>query len=159
MSLDRPSQLTTDGSGLHVAIVAARYNQTLVDSLVQQACQTLETAGLAQPLVERVPGSNELPFAASILAQSGRFDAIIALGVVIAGATRHHHTIGESTANALHQIGINIGTPVINGILVVENQKQAEARASTKINRGKEFAEAALELAAFSKKWKKKENL
>ncbi|MGB0744114.1 MAG: 6,7-dimethyl-8-ribityllumazine synthase [Opitutales bacterium] len=154
MSLDTPSSLQIDGSGFRFAIVAARYNQALVDMLVREATNTLVAAGGQAPLVERSPGSNELPFAASLLAKSGHFDAIIAIGIVIAGATQHHHTIGESTATALHQLSIQTGTPIINGIIVVENHEQATARAGTKINRGKEFAEAALELAAFSKKWK-----
>lgn len=154
MSFDRPSSKQIDGSGYRFAIVAARYNEALVDSLLREACATLEAAGAETPLIERAPGSNELPYAASLLAKSGEFDAIIAIGIVIAGDTKHHNVIGKSTAIALHELSITSGLPIINGIIVVENVEQAEARAGTKINRGKEFAQAALELAAFSKKWK-----
>lgn len=158
MSLNTPSSRQIDGSGLRFAIVAARYNEELVDSLVREARATLEAAGAATPLVERAPGSAELPFAASLLAKSGRFDAIITIGMVIAGSTSHHKVIGESTAIALQNLSIESGLPIINGIIVAENQEQATARAGTTINRGKEFAEAALEMAAYTKKWTTKQN-
>jgi 6,7-dimethyl-8-ribityllumazine synthase len=106
------------------------------------------------PTVERVPGAAELPFAACLLADANDYDAIIVLGVVIAGDTNHHEIIGDSTAQALLDLSITKKTPMINGILVVNNLAQAEARAGEAINRGKEFAQAALEMAQFSKKWK-----
>ena len=156
MSLDTPSPVKIDGSGLRVAIIAARYNEVLVDSLVRPACRHLEAAGAPKPVVERVPGSAELPVAASVLIEYGTFDAIIVIGVVIAGDTSHHTIIGDSTAVALQELSVRTGIPVLNGILVVENLAQAEARAGEQINRGKEFAQAALEMALFTKKWKTK---
>ncbi|HKK19767.1 MAG TPA: 6,7-dimethyl-8-ribityllumazine synthase [Opitutales bacterium] len=158
MSLDAPSFQAIDGSGFRIAIVAARYNENYVDALVREACALLEASGAAEPLIERTPGSAELPYAASLLANAGGFDAIITIGVVIAGSTQHHKIIGESTAIALQELSIQSGVPVINGIIVAENQEQAAARAGTTINRGKEFAEAALEMAAFRKKWTTKQN-
>ncbi len=156
MSFDSPSIQQIDGSEMRFAIVAARFNEALVDSLVAHACKTLEAAGAPAPVVERTPGSNELPYAASTLAKSGQFDGIIAIGLVIAGATNHHNVIGDSCAIALHQIAIDEQLPIINGITVVENQAQAEERAGEKINRGREFALAALEMVQFSKQWKTK---
>lgn len=158
MSLDIPSVQEIDGSGLRFAVIASRYNEALVDSLVHHACETLEAAGADAPLVERVPGAAELPFAAATLAAHRRFDAIICIGVVIAGDTNHHEIIGDSTAAALLDLSIAQKVPVINGILVVNNLAQAEARASEDINRGKEFAQAALEMAQFTKKWKTTQN-
>jgi 6,7-dimethyl-8-ribityllumazine synthase len=158
MSLDTPSQQNIDGSGLRFAIVASRYNEALVDSLVQHACRILEAAGSEKPLIERVPGAAELPFAASAIAAHNRFDAIIVIGVVIAGDTSHHEIIGNSTAGALLELSIIQQVPVINGILVVNNLAQAEARTGEDINRGKEFAQAALEMAQFTKKWKTTQN-
>lgn len=158
MSLDTPSSKQINGSGYRFAIVAARYNEAFVDSLLREASASLEAAGAGTPLIERTPGSAELPFAASLLANSGQFDAIIVIGIVIAGDTNHHNIIGDSTAIALHNISIQSNLPIINGIIVVNNQEQAEARAGTAINRGKEFAEAALEMAAYSKKWKTNQN-
>lgn len=153
MSLDAPTTLSIDGSGMRFAVVAARFNQSLVDALVQHTVDTLTEAGVPSPVLERVPGSNELPAAAAILAQAEKFDAILTIGVVIAGSTNHHNTIGDSTAIALHQLSLQTGIPIINGILVVENLAQAEARCGTEINRGREFALAALEMAQFKQKW------
>ena len=84
----------------------------------------------------------------------GSFDAIICIGVVIAGDTNHHDLIADSTASALFDLSIAKKVPVINGILVVNNLAQAEARAGDEINRGKEFAQAALEMVQLAKKWK-----
>lgn len=156
MSLDSPSTGTLDGSGLRIAIAAARFNEALVDSLLERCESALQEAGCAEVLVERVPGSAELPFAASLLAESGGFEAVIALGVVIAGDTNHHNVIGDSTANALQGIAIETGIPVINGILVVETSEQAEARCHGSIDRGKEFAHGALAMARLKEKWTKK---
>ena len=156
MSLDTPSSKQIDGGGMRFAIVASRYNEALVDSLVHHAGASIEAAGAEAPLIEHVPGAAELPFAAATLAERENFDAIICIGVVIAGDTKHHEIIGNSTADALLNLSIAREVPVINGILVVNNLAQAQARAGTTINRGKEFAEAALEMAAFSKKWKTK---
>lgn len=158
MSLDIPSIQEIDGSGLRIAVIASRYNEALVDSLVAHARATIEAAGAETPLIERVPGAAELPFAAATLAENEDFDAIICIGVVIAGDTNHHEIIGDSTADALLNLSIERKVPVINGILVVNNRTQAEARAGEEINRGKEFAQAALEMAAFTKKWKTKKN-
>lgn len=158
MSLDTPSIHKIDGSDMRLAVIASRYNEALVDSLVKHACATIEAAGAEAPLVERVPGAAELPFAAATLAEHSEFDAIICIGVVIAGDTNHHEIIGDSTATTLLDLSIAQKLPVINGILVVNNLAQAEARAGEEINRGKEFAQAALEMAKFTKKWKTKKN-
>jgi 6,7-dimethyl-8-ribityllumazine synthase len=154
MSLDTPSHQEFNGSGLRFAIIAARFNEALVDSLVAHACQTLEAAGAGAPVIERVPGSAELPYAASAVIEHSNFDAIIVIGVVIAGDTNHHNIIGDSTAVALQELSVRKQIPVINGILVVNTLAQAEARAGEEINRGNEFAQSALEMALFKNKWK-----
>jgi len=154
MSLDTPSVQEIDGSGFRIAVVASRYNEALVDSLVRHTCATIAASGADEAIVERVPGAAELPLAASLMADAADYDAIIAIGVVIAGDTNHHEIIGDSTAQALLDLSIAKKTPIINGILVVNNLAQAEARAGEEINRGKEFAQAALEMAQFKQKWK-----
>lgn len=154
MSLDVPSKLFIDGSEASVAIIASRYNEALVDALIDHTAAALREAGAPIPVIERVPGAAELPYAAATLAQAGDFDAIICMGVVIAGDTNHHEIIGNSTADALLRISVDEKVPVINGILVVNDLAQAEARAGGTINRGQEFAQAALEMALFRKKWK-----
>ncbi|MGB0344502.1 MAG: 6,7-dimethyl-8-ribityllumazine synthase [Coraliomargarita sp.] len=153
MSEDNPASQAIDSAGLRIAVVAARFNQSLVDALLQRALDAIEAAGAPAAQVERVPGSNELPGAAALLARSNRFDAILALGVVIAGDTNHHNVIADSSAIALHQVSIETSLPVINGIIVAGNRAQAEDRASGPIDRGSEFALAALEMARFKKQW------
>ena len=152
MSEDNPVSQPIDGKGLRIAVVAARFNQSLVDTLLERTSAGIESAG-ASLQVERVPGSNELPFAAALLARSGQFDAIVTLGVIIAGATNHHNIIAESSSLALHQVSIETGLPTINGIIVAETLAQAEERTSGPINRGSEFAQAALEMAQLKNQW------
>ena len=154
MSLDTPSHTDFDGRGLRFAIIAARFNEALVDSLVHHARAELEASGADAPVIERVPGSAELPYAASALIEHSQFDAVLVIGVVIAGDTNHHNIIGDSTAIALQELSIQKQVPVINGILVVNTLAQAQARAGEEINRGKEFAQSALEMALFKNKWK-----
>lgn len=150
MSEDSPSYKILNGENLTVGIIAARFNESYVDALIESASATLTAHNTLTPAIYRVPGSNELPYAAERLASSSdRYDALIALGVVLAGATHHHLTIADSTATALHQIAIKHRIPVINGIIVVESEAQAEERCSGSLNRGREFALAALEMALF----------
>jgi len=156
MSSDAPQKAALDGSGLRIAVLAARYNRELVDALAESVASELREAGARRPEVERVPGSAELPFAASLAAHGGGCDAVIALGVVIAGQTRHHRIIGESTAAAFQRIGIDAGVPVINGVIVTEDRSQAAARAGGSVDRGAEFARAALEMARLRERWKPK---
>ena len=153
MSSNSPIYDSVDASDMRFAIVAARYNQSLVDSMVSHATDTLISAGATGPTLIRVLGSNELPYAVSVLAKSDAFDGIIAIGLVIAGSTNHHNIIGNSCAQALHSISIETQIPIINGVTVVENQEQAEERAGEKLNRGREFANAALELVQFNRTW------
>jgi len=153
MSLDAPNPTEIDASDFRIAIVAARFNEELVNALVEQARSTMERAGAEAGPIERVPGSAELPYAASTLADAGSFDAILVLGVVIAGDTDHHRIIGESTALALQQLAILKSVPIINGILVVNDRAQAEARCTGAIERGAEFAASALAMAEFKRKW------
>lgn len=155
MSFDNPIAQKIDGRNLRIAVVAARYNSMLVDSLMKHVMANLALADVPTLTTERVPGSAELPFAASILADHSPLDAIIVLGVIIAGDTNHHNTIGDSTARALQEISIRQKIPVINGILVVSTIQQAQDRIDGTANRGKEFALAALEMAQLKKKWKK----
>ncbi len=143
--------LPSDGKGLRVGIAAACYNRGRVDHLISLVGDELIRLGLAEAdiLVRRVPGSMEIPYALARLAESGRFDALIGLGVVIAGDTSHHDLIGETTAASIQRISVDRAVPVINGILVVESEKQADDRLGRKVDRGAEFARAAVALARF----------
>jgi 6,7-dimethyl-8-ribityllumazine synthase len=154
MSLASPDHLVIDGTPFAVGIVAARYNAELVDALVAQVAEHLRTAGVkeAKIRVERVPGSNELPIAAQLLLKTAPYDVVITLGVLIRGDTIHYELIADATTHALQAVALETGTPVINGVVVAENQQQAEARCRGAINRGAEFARAALEMAALKRK-------
>lgn len=153
MSLDAPTHLNISGADFRIGIAAARFNAALVDALISSARATLAKAGVKDSAIEvvRVPGSHEAPWAAQRLAESGRFDAVIALGVLIAGDTNHHEMVGDAVAAALMRVSLDTRLPVINGVIVVNNLAQAEARTTGPINRGAEFAAAALEMAALKK--------
>lgn len=149
MSLDKPAPAKIDGTDLYIAIVASRFNADLVDRLVDRARATLRANKVAPGSIKllRVPGANEIPYVANLLAQTDEYDCIIALGVVLAGETNHHEHIAHSTGVALQGIGIQSEVPVINGIIVANTREQAEARVLGDMDRGAEFAHAALEMA------------
>lgn len=153
MSLDAPKENAIDGAPFTVGIVAARFNSTLVDALLARALAVLAAAGVKgkRITVVRVPGSHEVPVAAQWLAQGGKRDVVIALGVLIGGDTNHHEMVGQSVSSACQQVALATRTPVINGVIVADNLKQAQARCTGRINRGAEFARAALEMAALKR--------
>jgi len=153
MSLDAPSPLTVSGADFRIGIVASRFNAGLVDALVSRAQARLVSAGVPAAAIQtvRVPGAHEIPWAAQQLAAGGRFDAVITLGVLIAGDTNHHEMVGDAVAAALMRVSLDTHIPVINGVIVVNNMAQAEARTTGSMDRGTEFANAALEMAALKK--------
>lgn len=150
MSLSAPPPAALDGAPFAIGIVAARFNAALVDALLHAVRETLAAAGVkAKRLtVVRVPGSHEVPWAAQALARRKGCACVIGLGVLIAGDTNHHEMVGQSVSQALQQVALTTGTPVINGVMVVNSLKQAEERCRGAIKRGAEFARAALEMAA-----------
>jgi len=149
MSQQKPTYEDVDASDLYFSIIAARYNGDLMEALIKRVIDTLQEKGASRANIDvtRVPGSNEIPYLAGMHGLSRQYDCVIALGVVIAGATPHHEIIAHSTAGALHSAGMTTETPVINGIIVVLNHEQAEARVTGEFDRGAEFAEAAVEMA------------
>lgn len=150
MSLNAPTPSTLDGAPFGVGIVAARFNAGLIDALLERVQAGLQAAGVKENRIKllRVPGSHEVPVAALWLASEAEHDVVIGLGVLIGGDTNHHEMVGQSVSHALQQVALTTGTPVINGVMVTDNQAQAEARTTGAINRGAEFARAALEMAA-----------
>jgi len=137
--------------GRRVAIVAARFNDFIVTSLLKGArAAWLERGGSAHDLtVVRVPGAFELPVVARKLAASGRFDAVVALGCVIRGDTPHFDYVAGEAARGLQLAGLETGVPVAFGVLTVESLEQALERAATSAgNKGGEAMESALEMAA-----------
>lgn len=153
MSFSPPPPVSIDGSVFRVGIVAARYNAALVDALISRVQEYLRAARVPESAIElwRVPGSNEIPVAVRGMLSAARWDAVVALGVVIRGDTMHYELIAHATAQALQQVAIAAEVPVINGIVVAENEAQARERCAGSVNRGAEFAWAALEMAALKR--------
>ena len=154
MSLNAPTSHGIDGSKLRFGVVAARFNEELVDSLLARLTAALHAAGVkpASVRVERVPGSHEVPWGIARFAARGRYDCLIALGVLIGGDTNHHEMVGNSVSHALQRVAVDRGVPVINGVIVTDNLAQARARCTGRINRGAEFAHAALAMAELNRK-------
>jgi 6,7-dimethyl-8-ribityllumazine synthase len=152
MSQSSPSSRPIDGAKFRIGIVAARFNEELVDALLDRLADGLGAAGVKRENVSllRVPGSHEVPWAASRLALR-RLDCVVALGVLIGGDTNHHEMVGQSVSHALQRVALDSGVPVINGVLVTDTLAQARARCTGRINRGAEFARAALEMAALKR--------
>ena len=137
--------------GRRFAVLAARWNEEYVKRLVDAALDTLRRQGARDEDVELswVPGSFELPVAASWAAGSGRFDAVLAFGVVIRGETEHFQLVAEGAAQGLMRVALDTGVPVLNGVLAVENAAQAEARSGgAHGNTGAPVALAAVTMAA-----------
>ncbi len=149
MSKDQPDRLAIDGEGIRVGIIAARFNFQLVNALLESVLGSLYGCGVKEEDVEtyRVSGSNEIPHVAAMLAKTGEVDVIIGLGLIIKGDTDHAAIIGHGTEQALLQVGIEFEVPVINGIITVNTVQQAEERITGEMERGAEFAHAALEMA------------
>lgn len=135
---------------LRFAIVAARFNDMIVDSLIRGAVDTLVRHGAAEKQIEliRVPGAFDLPLVVQKLATSKRCDAIIALGAVIRGATPHFDHVAGQCAAGLARASLETGVPVAFGVLTTDTIEQAIERAGTKAgNKGADAALCALELA------------
>lgn len=154
MSLAASQSQTPSGSAFTIGVAAACYNQALVDALLARVEAGLRAAGVSDRklTVVRVPGSNELPVAAQWLARRRGTDVVLALGVLIRGDTIHYELIADATTQALQQVALATGVPVINGVIVAENAAQAKARCAGRIDRGAEFAHAALVMAALKRR-------
>jgi 6,7-dimethyl-8-ribityllumazine synthase len=130
-------------------IVASQFNAQYVDGLVDHAVEELRAlASDAKILIHRVPGSFEIPVVVRELARKKIADAIIACGVIMQGETDHAENLSRSVTDALQQIALDCGVPVINVVLSFDSEAQARERClENRINRGAEAARAALEIA------------
>ena len=137
---------STDGAQRRVAIVQSRFNPEIGQGLLRGALRALKEAKVADEhvTVVTVPGALEAPLALQRLAQSGDFDALIALGAVIRGETYHFEIVANESAAGLASVQLEFGIPIGNGILTCDTDAQAAARMDAK---GFEAAMAALELA------------
>jgi 6,7-dimethyl-8-ribityllumazine synthase len=141
-------RITTKAS-LSFALVASQYNNTYVQPLVDSATAEINQLepGASVSLV-RVPGSFEIPLAVKLVAMQGKFDAILALGVVLQGETAHAELIARSVTGALLDLALEFRVPVIHEVLFLKNEEQAKARClGEKLNRGIEAARAGVAIA------------
>lgn len=130
-------------------IVASRFNAQYVDGLIEHVTKELRAlAPESKILLQRVPGSFEIPVVVRELVIQNKANAIIACGVILQGETDHAQNLSRSVTDALQHIAVEHGVPLINAVLSFDNENQARARClENKINRGTEAARAAVEIA------------
>jgi len=149
---------TPSAEGMRFGIVVSDWNAEITHSLLLGCQQTLVQHGALESNLHtlHVPGSYELPFGAKLLLGSQSLDAVICLGCVITGETKHNEYISHSVAQALIMLGLTASVPCIFGVLTPDNQQQALDRAGGKFgNKGVEAAITAIEMAALKKGLKK----
>jgi 6,7-dimethyl-8-ribityllumazine synthase len=140
-----------NASGHRFCLVAARFNEVYVRRLVDAALEVLRGRGAADQDLEVmwVPGSFELPLACSLAARTGRYDAVLAFGVLIQGETEHFRLVAESATEGLQRVALDTGVPVLDGVLATRDAAQAAARTGGALgNRGADVALAAVQMAA-----------
>jgi 6,7-dimethyl-8-ribityllumazine synthase len=136
-------------AGARFAVVASRWNPRIVEALIDGARHAFAAHGVSATDVDlvRVPGALEIPLAAAKLALTDRYAAILALGCVVRGETRHYEHVADGCAQGLMRVALDHGLPVLNGVLAVERHEDAQARAGgAHGNKGEEAALAALEI-------------
>ena len=141
--------------GARFAIIASRWNPRITDALVMAARDAFLANGVDAAALDiiRVPGAWELPMAARMLAVAGQHAALVALGCVVRGDTRHYEQVADGAAEGLMRVALDTGVPVINGVLAVEKFEDAAARAGgIHGNKGEEAALVAIEMADLAKK-------
>lgn len=149
MSESRPVEGNFAPDGARVAIVVARWNGEVTESLLRGAQRALRRHQVpdANVQVYRVPGAFELPLAARKLAETGRFDAIVTLGAVIRGGTPHFEYVCAETTRGIGEVALATGIPVAFGVLTTDDDEQARARSGDgPDNKGEEAALTALEM-------------
>ena len=127
---------------MRLGIVASRFNEALAARLLARAEEEARKLG-AEARVLSVPGALEIPVALQWLAQSGRYDALVAIGTVIRGDTYHFEVVANESARGVMEVALECGLPIANGILTTEDEAQAEAR----LDKGAEAVRVALEMA------------
>ena len=138
---------------IKVGIISSRFNQPVVDELLQACLDKLKEHGLEsyQIFHQTVPGALEIPLALDLLALSKKYDVLIAIGAVIRGETYHFEVVSDQSAFGLIQVQLNHHIPIINGIITTNNDEQAYARTKVK---GEEAALVAIEMATLAKNLK-----
>jgi 6,7-dimethyl-8-ribityllumazine synthase len=137
-----------DGSGLRIGIVQARFNEDVCHGLAAACLTELKHLGVDDQdiLLVTVPGALEIPLALQKMAESGQFDALVALGAVIRGETYHFELVSNESGAGITRVSLDFGIPVANAVLTTENDEQAEARMAVK---GADAARVVVEMANF----------
>lgn len=135
-----------NGRGLRVGVVQSRFNEDIGEGLRSGCLTELARLGVAEADIScaTVPGALELPLTLQAMAQSGRFDALVALGAVIRGETYHFEIVSNESARGITDVQLNTGIPIANAVLTTENDDQALVRM---VQKGTEAAQAAIEMA------------
>jgi len=145
---------TLSGSGLQLAIITTRWNDFITDRLLDGARSACRRHGVEEEHIDVAiaPGAYEVPYIARKLAETNRYDAIIALGCVIRGGTAHFDYVAGEAAKGISAVMHDTGTPISFGVLTVDTIEQAIERAGTKAgNKGEEAALAAIETATLAR--------
>jgi len=140
-----------DGKGLRIGIVMSRFNQDVGEGLLSACTAALAKQGVrtSDMLIVTVPGALEVPLALQKLANTGKYDALIALGAVIRGDTYHFEVVANESASGITTVALDSGVPVANGILTTSDEDEALARVSQK---GSDCALVAVEMASLLKR-------
>jgi 6,7-dimethyl-8-ribityllumazine synthase len=143
---DQGESASLDGEGLSIAIVRARFNDTITRALADACLAELAALGVADKHIVQVtvPGALEVPVALKALADSEDYDALIALGCIIRGETYHFELVANESGAGVTRVSLDHQIPIANAILTVENEAQAWARAADK---GRDAARVAVEMA------------
>ncbi|MFA4969727.1 MAG: 6,7-dimethyl-8-ribityllumazine synthase [Sulfuritalea sp.] len=132
------------GQGLRIGVAQSRFNEDIGEGLRSGCMTELERLGVADITFVTVPGALELPLTLQTMAQSGHFDALVALGAVIRGETYHFEVVSNESARGITDVQLNTGIPIANAVLTTENDDQALVRM---LQKGAEAAQAAVEMA------------
>lgn len=134
-----------DGEGMMIGVVMSRFNEPVVDALLDSCTRELVELGVRSQdiTVVSVPGALEIPLALLKLAETHRFDALVALGAVIRGETYHFEIVSDQSAAGIQRVQLETGVPVANAVLTTNTDEQAEAR----LDKGAEAARVAIEMA------------
>lgn len=139
-----------NGAGLKIGVVMSRFNLPVCEGLLSACVNELKRLGVADAdiVIANVPGALEIPLVLQSMAQTGRFNALVALGAVIRGETYHFEVVSNDSCRAIMDVQLDTGVPIANGILTCESDEQAEVRMQPK---GADCAQAAVEMANLQK--------
>ena len=142
------------GNGMKVGIVVARFNEFITSKLLSGAQDALVRHGVSDSDIDVawVPGAFEIPVVAQKMARSGKYDAVLALGAVIRGATSHYDYVCNEVSKGVATVSLQTGVPVMFGVLTTDNIQRAVERAGTKAgNKGADVAVSAIEMVNLMK--------